>query len=166
MEIADYVLSSRFSRQILLLGYFIQQNKESKWIIKLKSKVVFEKSKAIRLLNVKITIIWDCMPCGLEEVHFSRNCFLHHQGRIWYFTNHIKLCSLQDSSLAHEMAEGEVNMQEFLLYIILSHSNIRMPSCVLVQGFFLFSNLTHNCQPHTLPDALPVLHCMRRDEEA
>jgi len=83
------------------------------------------------LLNVKITVIWDFMPCCLEEVHFSRTCCLHHQGRK-YLANHINWRGLQDISLAHEMAEGEVNTQDFLLYIILSHSNISMPSCIFV----------------------------------
>jgi hypothetical protein len=30
-----------------------------------------------------------------------------------------KWCSLQDRILAHDMAEDEINMQDFLLYIIL-----------------------------------------------
>jgi len=41
---------------------------------KFKSKVIFKKSKAIMLLNVKIIMIWDFMPCGLEKLNFSRNC--------------------------------------------------------------------------------------------
>jgi len=49
---------------------------------KTQERSYFMKSKAIMLLNVKITVIWDFMPCGLEEVDFSRNCFIHHQGRI------------------------------------------------------------------------------------
>jgi len=83
------------------------------------------------LLNVKITVIWDFMPCGLE-VHFSSTCCLHHQGRKWYFPNEIKWCSIQERSLAHEMAEAEINMQDFLLYIILLHKTMSRLSCILV----------------------------------
>jgi len=52
-------------------------------------------------VNLNIIILWEFIPCGLEEVHISRTCYLHHQGRIWYFPNQIKRCSLQDKSLAH-----------------------------------------------------------------
>jgi len=83
-------------------------------------------------LNVKITFVWDFMPCVLEEVHFSRTCCLHHQGTKWYFPKEIKWCSIQDRSLAHEMAEGEANMQDFLLFIILLHRTTSMTSCILV----------------------------------
>jgi len=30
------------------------------------------KSDAIMLVAVQITVFWDFMPCGLEEVQFSR----------------------------------------------------------------------------------------------
>jgi len=83
-------------------------------------------------LDVKITCVWDFMPCGLEEVHFSRICCLHHQGRKRNFPNQKMWCSIQNKSLAHEMAEGEANMQDFLLYIILLHRIMSMPSCILV----------------------------------
>jgi hypothetical protein len=92
-------------------------------------------SDAIFLVTLKITVVWDFMPCGLEGQHFSRTCCLR-QGRKLYFPNQIKCCSLQDRSLAHEMAEIEVNMHDSLLYIILLQRNMRMTTCILKEGFF------------------------------
>jgi hypothetical protein len=66
------------------------------------------------------------------KVHFSRACCLNNQGRKLYFPHQMKWCSLQDRSLAHEMEEGEVNMQDFLHHTILLHRNMSMPSCILV----------------------------------
>jgi len=95
------------------------------------------KSDAIILAAVEITVFWDFMPCGLEEVQFSRTCCLHHQGRKEYLPNQIKWYSFQDGSFAHQRADSEANMQDFLLYITLPHSNISMPSCILVQSIFV-----------------------------
>ena len=86
-----------------------------------------------------------------KEVHFSRTCCLHHQGRIWYFANNIKCYGLQDRSLVHEVADGEVNTQDFLPYIILSHSNINMP-VYLYRGLF--------CYPPWHLSASPTLRLM------
>jgi len=94
--------------------------------------MIYMKSEAILVVTVKITVFWDFMPCGLEEVWhlFTLTCRL--QGRKWYFPNQIKWCSLQDRSLAHEMAEGEVNMPDLLVYIIFLNGNMSVPHCILV----------------------------------
>jgi len=70
-----------------------------------------------------------------------------------------EVVQFQDRNLAHEMAEGEVNIQDLLLYIILLHRNMSVPSYTCIG--LLFSCLTDQCQPHTLPDTLPVLYPMR-----
>jgi hypothetical protein len=78
-------------KQILLLGYLIQHNKESKWIVKLKSKMIFVNSKAI-VLSAKL--LYSGISCHLVWMKCTSTCWytccLHHQGKKWSFTNHIK----------------------------------------------------------------------------
>jgi hypothetical protein len=44
--------------------------------------MIFVKSKSILVVTAKITVFWDFMPYGLEEVYqyYSKTCCLHPQG--------------------------------------------------------------------------------------
>jgi hypothetical protein len=82
---------------------------------------------------VKITVFWNFMPCGLEMCTSQGLA-----ASIIRAGDDISQTRQSGAVFRTEIAEGEVNMQDFLLYIILLHSNISMPSCILVRGFICF----------------------------